>query len=80
MVPFSRSQSGPLKLLVHKDRRGYLHRAHEIAVNVDPGHGALTLAFTQVDHATGTASDRAEPSLMLATALRRSTQRAAWRS
>jgi hypothetical protein len=51
-VPFSRSQSGLLKLLVQKDRRGYLHRAHEIAVNVDPDLGALALAFTPIEHAT----------------------------
>jgi AAA domain len=60
VVPFSRSQSGLLKLLVHKDRRGYLHRAHEIAVNVDPNQGALALAFTQVEHTAGPDGSRAE--------------------
>jgi AAA domain len=60
VVPFSRSQSGLLKLLVHKDRRGYLHRAHEIAVNVDPDQGALALAFTAVEHIGGQHGSRAE--------------------
>ncbi len=60
VVPFSRSQSGLLKLLVLKDRRGYLHRSHEIAVNVDPGEGTLALSFTQVDHVPGPDGARAE--------------------
>lgn len=59
-MPFSRSQSGLLKLLVQKDRRGYLHRAHEIAVNVDAGEGTLALAFTPVDHTVGRDGARAE--------------------
>jgi len=59
VVPFSRAQSGLLKLLVQKDRRGYLHRAHEIAVNVDPDQGALALAFTPVDHTPGPDGTRA---------------------
>ncbi len=60
VVPFSRAQSGLLKLLVQKDRRGYLHRAHEIAVNVDPDQGALALAFTPVDHTPGPDGTRAQ--------------------
>jgi hypothetical protein len=60
VVPFSRSQSGLLKLLVQKDRRGYLHRAHEIAINVDAGEGTLGLAFTPVDHTVGRDGTRTE--------------------
>jgi len=60
VVPFSRAQSGLLKLLVQKDRRGYLHRAHEIAVNVDAGEGTLALSFTPVDHTPGPDGTRAE--------------------
>src|SRR6266511_2029016 len=60
VVPFSRSQSGLLKLLVLKDRRGYLHRSHEVAVNVDPGEGTLALSFTPVDHTPGPNGTRAE--------------------
>src|SRR6266542_1510994 len=60
VVPFSRAQSGLLKLLVQKDRRGYLHHAHEIAVNVDPDQGALALAFTPVDHTPGPDGTRAQ--------------------
>jgi hypothetical protein len=60
VVPFSRAQSGLLKLLVQKDRRGYLHRTHEIAVNVDPGEGTLALAFTPVDHTPGPDGTRTE--------------------
>jgi hypothetical protein len=50
-VAFSRASSGLLKLTVQKDRRGWLHRTHEVAVNVDPAEGALALVFTPVDHA-----------------------------
>lgn len=47
--PFSRHQSGLLKLSVTKDRRGYLHRDWEIRVEVEDG--AMTLAFSQVETA-----------------------------
>lgn len=40
---FSRTESGLLKLTVHKDRRGYLHRQHEVAVHVDDGRISLTV-------------------------------------
>lgn len=41
--PFSRQQSGLLRLSVTKDRRGYLHRGYEVRVDVEPGTMALTL-------------------------------------
>jgi hypothetical protein len=49
--PFSRHQSGLLKLTVAKDRRGWLHRNHEIRVDVEDGTIALT--FTQHEEAAG---------------------------
>lgn len=47
--PFSRHQSGLLKLTVPKDRRGYLHRAFEVRVEVERGTMALT--FERVEAA-----------------------------
>jgi hypothetical protein len=43
---FDRKTSGLLKLKAVKDRRGYLHRDHEVRVAVEPGTMALT--FTAV--------------------------------
>lgn len=44
--PFSRQQSGLLTLTVTKDRRGYLHREHEVRVEVEDG--TIALNFTTV--------------------------------
>jgi hypothetical protein len=43
ITPFSRTRAGLLKLTVKKDRRGYLHREHEVRVEVEGGPMALTL-------------------------------------
>jgi AAA domain len=46
VTPFSRNQSGLVKLTVTKDRRGYLHRKHDVAVL----HGEpVRLQFTRTD-------------------------------
>jgi hypothetical protein len=42
--PFSRQQDGLLSLTVTKDRRGYLHRQHEIKVITEGGPLALEIA------------------------------------
>jgi len=48
--PFSRKQNGLLKLSCQsKDRRGYLHRRHEVRVEVEDG--TIALAFTKVEQA-----------------------------
>lgn len=51
--PFHRGQSGLLLLTVTKDRRGYLHRHHEILVDVDNG---ITLTFTEVESSNAAAA------------------------
>jgi hypothetical protein len=43
---FNREQAGLLELHVTKDRRGYLHRQHEVRVEVEDG--TMTLGFTEV--------------------------------
>jgi hypothetical protein len=43
LQPFSRRTAGLLKLTVTKDRRGYLHREHEIRVEVEGGPMALAI-------------------------------------
>lgn len=44
---FSKTQSGMSKLTVSKDRRGWLHRSHEVAFLSSPGDGStLTLSIT----------------------------------
>jgi hypothetical protein len=43
ITPFRRDQGGLLKLQVTKDRRGYLHRAHQVRVEADGGRLALTI-------------------------------------
>lgn len=48
---FSRTQSGLLELTVTKDRRGYLHRQHEVRVEVE--QGVMTLAFNKVEQTAG---------------------------
>ncbi len=45
--PFSRAQDGLLKLSVSKDRRGYLHREHDVRVLT--GEGRIRLELTRVD-------------------------------
>jgi hypothetical protein len=47
IIPFSRQQSGLLKLKVTKDRRGYLHRAFEVRVEVEPA--SMALVFERVE-------------------------------
>jgi hypothetical protein len=47
--PFSRHQSGLLKLTASKDRRGWLHREHEVRVEVEDG--TIALSFTKVERA-----------------------------
>jgi len=44
---FTREQSGLLKLEVNKDRRGYLPRSHEVAVEVAAGHLFVTVRTTE---------------------------------
>jgi hypothetical protein len=46
---FSRQQSGLLNLTVTKDRRGCLHRAHEVRVDVEDGVMALTFERVAVE-------------------------------
>jgi hypothetical protein len=46
---FSRQQPGLLKLTVTKDRRGYLHHAHEVRVDVEDGVMALTFERVAVE-------------------------------
>jgi hypothetical protein len=41
--PFTRQDSGALRLIVRKDRRGYLHRQHDIAVHVEEGNVRLDI-------------------------------------
>lgn len=48
--PFSRAQDGLLKLTVSKDRRGYLHREHELRVRV--ADGGMRLELTRVEGTT----------------------------
>jgi AAA domain len=43
LQPFSRRQSGRLRLHVSKDRRGYLARDHDIRVEVEDGRMALNI-------------------------------------
>jgi AAA domain len=43
VLPFTRQQSGRLSLVVAKDRRGYLHRAFDVDVEVEPGVLALRM-------------------------------------
>lgn len=43
--PFSRTQNGVLRMAVTKDRRGWLHRWHEIGV--ETGGGGLKVVFTE---------------------------------
>lgn len=43
ITPFSRDQGGLLKLQVTKDRRGYLHRAHQVRVEAEGGRLALSI-------------------------------------
>jgi hypothetical protein len=43
--PFSRHQDGLLRLSVSKDRRGYLHRHHEVKVITE--NGSMALEFNQ---------------------------------
>jgi hypothetical protein len=45
--PFSRRQSGLLKLTVTKDRRGYLNHEHDVRVEVEAGTIALKVATVQ---------------------------------
>jgi len=56
--PFSRAQDGVLKLIVSKDRRGYLHREHELRVRV--ADGGMRLELTRVE---GTTDDPATAGL-----------------
>jgi hypothetical protein len=44
---FNRAHAGLLELHVTKDRRGYLHRQHEVRVEVEDG--TMTLGFTKVE-------------------------------
>jgi AAA domain len=46
VTPFSRNQSGLVRLTVTKDRRGYLHRKHDVAVLVGE---PVRLQFTRTD-------------------------------
>jgi predicted ATP-dependent serine protease len=46
VTPFSRNQSGLVRLTVTKDRRGYLHRRHDVAVLVGE---PVRLQFTRAD-------------------------------
>jgi AAA domain len=46
VTPFSRNESGLVKLIVTKDRRGYLHRKHDMAVLAAQ---PLRLQFTRDD-------------------------------
>ena len=48
--PFSREQSGLVRLVVAKDRRGYLARRHDVRVEV--ADGCMTLTTTASDPAT----------------------------
>jgi AAA domain len=58
LKPFSRTESGTSKLLVTKDRRGWLGRCHEAAFLADDGGPApLTVSITV------TAPDREHPEL-----------------
>ena len=43
--PFSRTQNGVLRMTVTKDRRGWLHRWHEIGI--ETGGGGLKVCFTE---------------------------------
>jgi hypothetical protein len=52
---FNREQPGLLKLTVTKDRRGYLHRHHQVRVEVEDG--TLAISFAKADDTT--ASDGA---------------------
>lgn len=51
---FSRHQDGLLKLKIPKDRRGYLHRDHEIRVSV--ADGAMQVTITRVEAPTESGS------------------------
>lgn len=44
--PFSKTEDGTSKLTVTKDRRGWLHRAHEVAFNASLS-GTLAVAITE---------------------------------
>jgi hypothetical protein len=44
--PFSRQQDGLLTLTVAKDRRGYLHRRHDVRVLVEDGQMAIEVTPT----------------------------------
>lgn len=48
---FNRHQSGILTLTATKDRRGYLHREHEVRVEVEDG--AMALGFTRTEKPAG---------------------------
>lgn len=57
---FSRTQDGVLKLVIGKDRRGYLHGTHELRVLTG---GTLTVNITEVDSTAGAQDDAAEDTL-----------------
>jgi hypothetical protein len=48
--PFHRGQSGTARLTVTKDRRGYLHRDHELAVQVVDG--SITIELSEAEAVT----------------------------
>jgi len=54
ITPFTRTASGLLRLRVAKDRRGWLHRAHEVRVDVEDGQLALAITPEAIDPAGGT--------------------------
>ncbi|WP_261565453.1 AAA family ATPase [Frankia gtarii] len=51
--PFDRANDGLLKLTIGKDRRGYLHRAHEVRVTTGGGLSVTVTAVTAGTDAAG---------------------------
>jgi hypothetical protein len=52
-TPFSRSESGMSKLMVTKDRRGWLHRGFEVAFTADPRSATAELIVTDTKAISG---------------------------